>query len=556
MTQSSINSQAVEETEAARADRARRQKVITDSRRLLTHLGSLVRQLAVHDKGNAAVEQVLAELERDVFELRRTAPTVVVVFAEGHTFVNGVWVRSTGRAWESSVFLSETLGKLGGRGLRIGQQATADELLRLTELLRESANKAEVEKRLSEDIGIQDIRLIAKPDNQDEDEETERSRFRQIAVEVLEEGMLSLDTPSASFDVFLRRRQRALVFRLVQIAEETPEDLLVLTAVRDVAMSPVAHNLMVAILSIALGRMMDFRRRDLVRLGVCALSHNVGETLVSTEQIESERALTDEERARAQEHPLLGMAHLLEHFGYEIPIVERALASAEHHLSPSGGGYPEIGHSDPHAFARVIAVADVYNTLVSPRPHRGAPFPPDQAMKLVNRRSVKQLDPLFVRQFTRLVGRYPPGSLVELDTSEYALVLGPGRGMRPLVRPRVLLLTDAKGLELGKPVVTDLGERQERRRAWARTIVRTRDPAKLAAPVSRYMLADRDEPAAVRMDIEDEGLARVKQDPTAAHTRRRFAVAGKNESTIRTELSRFGVGVTREEMTGLSEPEE
>ena len=548
-------STAVEETEAARQDRARRQKVVADSRRLLTHLGSLVRQLAVHDPGNAAVQQVLAELARDVFELRRTAPTVAIVFAEGHTFVNGVWVRSTGRAWESSVFLTETLAKLGARGVRIAEEATASELLALTTLLRESANKKDAEKEADEDVGIRAIRLIPKAEDEDEDEDTERSKFRQVAVEVLEEGMLSLDVPSADLDVFLRRRQRALVLRLVQIAEETPEDLLVLTAVRDTNMSPVAHNLMVTILSIALGRLMDFRRRDLVRLGVCALSHNVGETLIPQELIERERKLSDEELARAQQHPLLGMAHLLEHFGYEIPIVERALAAAEHHLSPSGDGYPEIGHENPHTFARIIAVADVYNALVSPRPHRTA-FPPDQAMKLVNRRSVKQLDPLFVRQFTRLVGRYPPGSLVELDTNEYALVLGPGRGLKPLVRPRVLLLTDDAGLELARPVVVDLGERHLRRKAWLRTIVRTRDPAKLAAPVSRYMLADRDEPEPGKMDTDDQNLTRVRQDPTAAHTRRRFEVAGRNESTIRTELSRFGVGVTREELTRPPKPED
>ncbi len=542
MSQATGNNQAIAETAAARADRARRQKVVADSRRLLTHLGSLVRQLAVHDASNTAVQQVLAELVRDVFELRRAAPIVAIVFAEGHTFVNGVWVRSTGRAWESSLFLTETLLKIGARGVRITDAATAEELLALTQLLRSSAAKSETVES-GEDVGIRGIRLIPKEEADHEEEDGERSKFRQVAAKVLEEGMLSLDGPSGRLDVFLRRRQRALVLRLVQLAEETPEDLLILTAVRDAGMSPVAHNLMVTILSIALGRMMDFRRRDLVRLGVCALSHNVGETLTGTSLIDREGKLTDAERAQAQLHPLLGMAHLLEHFGYEIPIVERALASAEHHLSPDGGGYPEIGHKDPHVFARIIAVADVYNALVSPRPSRSA-FPPDQAMKLVNRRSVKQLDPLFVRQFVRLVGRYPPGSLVELDTTEYALVLGPGRGLKPLVRPRVLLLTDAEGAELAMPAVADLGERHLRRKAWLRTIVRTQDPARLAAPVSRYMLADRDEPAPGKMDIEDAGLSRVKQDPTAEHTRRRFAVAGKNSSAVPGELSAFGLGVS------------
>src|SRR5690606_12831553 len=125
----------------------------------------------------------------------------------------------------------------------------------------------------SDDIGIDGVRLVLRPPTPEGDE-TDRSRFRIEAAELLEDGFFALDrSRAAKLDLFLRRRQRALVIRLVQMAEETPEDLLMLTAVRDPTVASVAHNLMVAILSIALGRLMDLRRRDLVRLGVCALSH-------------------------------------------------------------------------------------------------------------------------------------------------------------------------------------------------------------------------------------------------------------------------------------------
>lgn len=532
---------ANEETAAARADRERRRRVVAVTRRFLTHLGSLVRQLAVHDPRNAAVKAVLDDLGRDAFELGRTADVTAIVFAEGHTFVNGVWVRTTARAWDSAQFLTSTLARMGARGVRFFAGVGTGQLLHLTQRLREAANWKEDRPEELEDIGIDGIELILLPDD-DKDEDGSRVKFRKRAVELLEEGMLAGDPGRlANLDVYLRRRQRALALRLVQMAEETPEDLLMLTAVRDATITSIAHNLMVAILSIAIGRLMDFRRRDLVRLGVCALSHNVGETLLPPELFALERKYTDAELALARQHPLMGMAHLLEEFGFEVPIVERALASAEHHLHFDGGGYPQIGLHQPHIFARIIAVADVFNALASPRPQRGE-FPPDQAMKLVNRKAMAQLDPLVVRVFVRLVGRYPPGSLVELDTGEFGVVLGPGQGLKPLIRPRVLLLTDPEGFELDMPVLCDLGERHERRRAWLRTIVRTRDPKNMAVPVSRYLMADRIESVPGRMDIDDPSVARKRTTETDQMLRRRFEVASASRAPG--ALSEFGLGVT------------
>lgn len=547
MTETSQSTEAVVEAPEVRAERIRRQKVIAVARRFLTHIGALSRQLQIHDPGNQAVIKLLNEVSRDCFELHRTAPTIAVVFAEGHTFVNGVWVRTTARAWESAVWLSRTLERRNARGFRIEAGVGAPEMLRFTQLMRATATAKEVEEQEGTAIGVDGVTLILRPDTLGEDS-GRREKFRMEAVELLEEGLFAVDRDrAAKLDIFLRRRQRALAIRLVQIAEETPEDLLVLTAVRDATTGDIAHNLMVAILSIALGRLMDLRRRDLVRLGVCALSHNIGETLLPPELFELERDHTEAELVAVRQHPLMGMAHLLEHFGFDVPIVERALASAEHHVHPGGGGYPEIGHDSPHLFSRIIAVADVYNTLVAEGGARGS-LPPDQAMKLVNRKSTSQLDPLLVRLFTRLVGRYPPGSLVELDTGEYGLVVGPGQGLHPLTRPRVLLLTDADGYELDKPILVDLGDRHPRRRAWKRTIMRTRDPSRLAVPVSRYLMADRVEPPPDKMDVDDPSLARRSHDEVDASTRRRFAVAGNTAPPE--DLVRFGLGESRSTIPG------
>ena len=504
MTEFAAETEVVE-TEAQRQDRARRKAVVQIARRFLTRLGGLARQLQVHADTNNAVQGVLKEVLDDFALLMASNQATVIVFAEGHTFVNGVWVRTTGRAWESAVYLTGALDRRNARGVRFNRGAGPAQILAFTHKLRESAAWREPGEARDEDIGIPGIQLLLKPE--DAEENKDRAKFREQASEVFKEALLALDRKAAPvLNVYQRRRQRALVLRLVQMAEETPEDLLILTTVRDATLPLVAHNLMTTILAISLGRLMDLRRRDLVRLGVCALNHNVGEALLPEGLLAMTRKLSANEREELQRHPLMGMRHLLEHYGYDIPIIERALASVEHHIAFDGAsGYPELGHGAPHAFARMIAIADMFNALVSERPQRSG-FPPDQAMKLVTRKSASLLDPLLVRLFVRMIGRYPPGSLVELDTGEYGLVIGPGAGLEPLTRPRVLLLTDDVGLELEEPVAVDLGERHERRRAWLRTVVRTQDPSNLAAPVSRYLFADRVERRPLKLDIHDEEL--------------------------------------------------
>jgi hypothetical protein len=95
---------------------------------------------------------------------------------------------------------------------------------------------------------------------------------------------------------------------------------------------------------------------------------------------------------------------------------------------------------------------------------------------------------------------------VELDTDELAIVLGPGLGLTPLKRPRVLLITDERRGELEEPELVDLGDRYRRRRAWKRTIVRTRDPEKLGVFPASYMFASRVEHPPERLDSDDLSL--------------------------------------------------
>ena len=480
-------------------DRSRRREVARLARLFLVHLDTLARLLVTHDPRNSAVRSVLQQLEGTLGELRDLEGDVAVVFAEGHAFVNGVWVRATKRAFEAAAVLTDGLADLDGRGIIFQKDGGLRGVVGLARLLRLARRDSSDEERREAARGLPGLQLI--PVSGADQARGASGQARDRALTIHKEGMETLSRMElANLDLYLRRRQRALVRTLVQLAEESPEELLAITAIRDPTLPPSAHSLLVAIYSISMGRSMDLGRRDLMRLGVAALNHNLGEAAVGESVFAVRRELSKDERSLVEQHPLLGLDHLLSHYGLGAPSVERALVSAEHHVHWDGdSGYPYEPGRPTHLFSRTVAVADVFDALCSDRPWRQA-YPPDQGVKLLLRQAGHQLDPALTRLLVRMVGRYPPGSLVELDSGEWAIVLGPGAGATPLERPSVLLIADEDGFEHPKPMVVDLGERYPRRRAWLRTITRPRDARKMGLRVVRYLLADRIVVDPVRLD--------------------------------------------------------
>ena len=98
---------AVEPPNAEALDRERRARIGRKARDFLVHIDTLSRLLAIHDPGNAAVQSALRDLVKDVEELQAGGEDLSLVFAEGHAFVNGVWVRASRRAWDAAVLLTD-----------------------------------------------------------------------------------------------------------------------------------------------------------------------------------------------------------------------------------------------------------------------------------------------------------------------------------------------------------------------------------------------------------------------------------------------------------------
>jgi HD-GYP domain-containing protein (c-di-GMP phosphodiesterase class II) len=137
----------------------------------------------------------------------------------------------------------------------------------------------------------------------------------------------------------------------------------------------------------------------------------------------------------------------------DIPTLAPVVAF-EHHLRLDGSGYP-AGVSRPslNVGTMLCSIADVYDAMRSQRKYQKA-FPSDRILEVMKRSDGQQFDQNLVRRFTQLVGIYPVGNLVLLNTCEMAVVV---KTYAPDPhRPQVRLITDRNGKRLDHPYDVNL----------------------------------------------------------------------------------------------------
>ena len=131
------------------------------------------------------------------------------------------------------------------------------------------------------------------------------------------------------------------------------------------------------------------------------LLHDVGKIGVLAAILDKPGKLTDEEYEVMKQHPAIGANILQPIAAYAdvIPIVR------QHHERWDGSGYPDgLAHKQIHFFARIFAVADVYDAMVSDRPYR-AGFPVENVIQTIVESSGSHFDPEVVDAFLRAMAK-------------------------------------------------------------------------------------------------------------------------------------------------------
>lgn len=194
-----------------------------------------------------------------------------------------------------------------------------------------------------------------------------------------------------------------------------------------------AHAANVTVLSLLLGKAMGLTPLELERLGMAAFLHDLGKTLLP----ERVRAMDDyfsvSEYKLYQDH----VAHGVE-LGQMLGLPrETLLALAQHHELIDGSGFPRKSQGESVGrLGRILAVVNRYDNLCNPV-HPAAALTPHEAMSSLYSQRQGRLDEGVLKAFIRMMGVYPPGTVVQLNDERPAMVMA-ANASRAL-KPRVLV---------------------------------------------------------------------------------------------------------------------
>jgi HD-GYP domain-containing protein (c-di-GMP phosphodiesterase class II) len=286
---------------------------------------------------------------------------------------------------------------------------------------------------------------------------------------------------SSGDELELKRLRRLVQYMIDMVGDDEPL-LLGMALNKDRYQYADRHPVNVCILSVKLGHRLGLSKNELAELGQVALLYDICLPFVPAEVLEKKGAYGDEDWRAMEQHTIQGFRTLFGLKNVDERPMRAAIVAFEHHLRYDLSGYPQAQHLPSQDFyTRIIAIAEWYDALTSSRAYAEGERSPDYAVKTLLEQSGTKLDPVLVKVFVSMMGVYPVGSMVVLDSGEIGIVMQPHSVL--IKRPRVIVISDEV-----KPFVADLSKRGDDGQ-YLRTVKRTLDPNEYKIDYSSYIFS-------------------------------------------------------------------
>src|SRR5438309_2103226 len=445
--------------------------------------------------GNDQVQKALDDLWATTKHLLEVEKELEVRLQGEFIFVNSTRLRLDLDNYASFSHILSVLHQCGIGAVRVDEGVDRKQLQQFVSLLLSYGAKEATPNKVHElgqklaDSGVTHIGVEAPLESDEDVEDAERQkeaakRTYARSVAVTKEVINSIRMGRTANVKKVKRAVQGIVDQVLN----NEGSLVGLTTLRDYDEYTFTHSVNVCIFSVALGRKLGLSKLQLYDLGMAALFHDVGKSRVPLEVLNKEGGLTEEEWRIMQAHPWLGVLTLFGLRGYgEIPYRGMVVAY-EHHMKNDLTGYPKsIRDRTPSIYSKIVAVADGFDAATSRRVYQTKPIQPDQVLKEMWENPRRGYDPVVVKAFVNLIGIYPVGTCVILDTYEVAVVHSANADVSHVHRPAVRIVTAPDGALLQPGFIADLAQRDEQGN-FPRTIVKVTDPAKYGINVSDYFV--------------------------------------------------------------------
>ena len=462
---------------------------------LVTKFHVLMRVSQIYDSKNVAIQQFIQEFLQTINALVKRQDWFSLKIIKDELYLNDQRLRYTVEGFASFKYLLTHWKRrlIGEVIIRAPvDEKTLTEFISILVSLEEGReeNAAFFTRQLA-DRGIRTIEVLPLNVSEADGSLHRQEDHQEVGKKVFFEMIGTVKEVAAQImgkqqtDV---RRLKRLVQKSVQLAMEDESILLGLTTIKNYDEYTFNHSVNVSIYALAMGRRLGLSRRALTELGMTGLFHDLGKSKIPKEILNKPGALADEEWKIMKEHPMTGVKIILnlKQLGEINP--RMAIGVFDHHLKADLSGYPKVFRKQKVSlFGRIMQIVDAYDAMTTPRIYKKNPLTPAEALAIMVKERDVQFDPILLKVLIGMIGIYPIGSLVLLDTKELGIVAKSNPDLRWADRPQVILIASEKGGGEAVKGTVDLTETNGGGQ-FKRSIVKTLDPNKYHIDIAKYFL--------------------------------------------------------------------
>jgi HD-GYP domain-containing protein (c-di-GMP phosphodiesterase class II) len=464
---------------------------------LVTKLHVLMKISQIYDSKNVALHQFIQESLQAINSLIRREGSLSLKIVRDDLFLTEQRLRYSVEGFTSFKYLlTQWKKRLIGQVIfkePVDERTLREFIYALMSLEEGREENASVFNEHLSNLSISSIEVNSLEVFEGEEEGMglqKKEDHREVAKKVFFEAIGTID----EMITHIKGKQHADVRKLKRLAQkavhlvmEDESILLGMATIKNYDEYTFNHSVNVSIYSLTIGRRLGLSKKALTELGLTALLHDIGKSKIPKEILNKPGPFNDGEWGLMKQHPLQGVeiSLNLKELGEINPRI--VIGIFDHHLRKDFTGYPKLFRKkEVSLFGRIIQIADAYDAMTTAKNYRKGPYTPEQALAIMMREREVHFDPILLKIFIGLVGIFPVGSLVLLNTHEMGIVYKANPDPKWLDRPQVIIVTRDGKRDVKKEMV-DLTQRDGGDQ-FKRTIVKTLDPNKFHIDIAKYFL--------------------------------------------------------------------